>query len=517
MEDKNKIDDVDLLLATQDGKIPKKPASSCRSHGSRQKCGNCAGSIDPYDEGYLKDKNIKHMSFHAYIRKLTELHGRGSRTKPLENTSCKLLVNCPGGHKPYPKGICTKCRPSTLTLNRQTFRHVDNVAIENPDVVNKFLNFWRKSSYQRVGYLIGTYEQFTEVPLGIKAVVSAVYEPPQICDTDRVKFEEDPDEETVDTLCELLGMKRVGWIFTDLWSANSKLGTVHCIRHEDSFLLSAAECITAGAFQSKHKNYTNYCYDGYFGSKFATVVATGDKSQQINFSGYQVSNQCTAMVDAQILCPTTHPELAWVRQTPLNENHYITDVQFTEKNEYGAEVRRDGRPLPVEFLLVDVPTGMPLQPISTFTVVDETTACFPIENRGSIGETQTLQALAQYIANFPGNGRFLEIASNFHFLLFLLNNSFVKFAPSEIKQLCQAVKNKNKEAANSWAESNENWSTLMVLASANKSQDDNVEQNVDGFESRSSSSGGSKWSCAHCTFENDGNRSDCTMCGLPQQ
>lgn len=46
MEDNNKIDAVDLALAAQDGKIPKKPATSCRSHGPRQKCGNCAGSID---------------------------------------------------------------------------------------------------------------------------------------------------------------------------------------------------------------------------------------------------------------------------------------------------------------------------------------------------------------------------------------------------------------------------------------------------------------------------------------
>lgn len=59
-----------------------------------------------------------------------------------------------------------------------------------------------------------------------------------------------------------------------------------------------------------------------------------------------------------------------------------------EKNEYGAEVRRDGRPLPVEFLLVDVPTGMPLQPISSFTVVDDLSVSFPIENRESIGENQ---------------------------------------------------------------------------------------------------------------------------------
>lgn len=95
-------------------------------------------------------------------------------------------------------------------------------------------------------------------------------------------------------------------------------------------MLSAQECITAGDFQTKHKNYTNFCPDGYFGSKFVTVVASGDKTKHINFNGYQVSNQCSAMVEANILCPTkTNPELAWVREKPLYETHYITDVQYT--------------------------------------------------------------------------------------------------------------------------------------------------------------------------------------------
>ncbi|CAK5063782.1 unnamed protein product [Meloidogyne enterolobii] len=121
-------------------------------------------------------------------------------------------------------------------------------------------------------------------------------------------------------VCSWLGMKRVGWIFNDLWSESRTLGTVKCIRNEDSFLLSASECITAGNLQSHFKNATNYCDTGYFGSRFVTVVASGNSSKGIDLHGYQVSNQCTAMVEANILCPTkTHPELAWARETPLNK------------------------------------------------------------------------------------------------------------------------------------------------------------------------------------------------------
>lgn len=57
---------------------------------------------------------------------------------------------------------------------------MDNISIENEEVVNRFLAFWRKTGHQRMGYMIGRYEPFQEIPLGIKATVAAIYEPPQV-------------------------------------------------------------------------------------------------------------------------------------------------------------------------------------------------------------------------------------------------------------------------------------------------------------------------------------------------
>lgn len=42
---------------------------SCR-HGIRGQCVHCS-SLEPFDENYLTEHNIKHMSFHSYLRKLT--------------------------------------------------------------------------------------------------------------------------------------------------------------------------------------------------------------------------------------------------------------------------------------------------------------------------------------------------------------------------------------------------------------------------------------------------------------
>ena len=48
-----------------------------------------------------------------------------------------------------------------------------------------------------------------------------------------------------------------------------------------------------------------YCAEGQLGSKFVTVVMSGDKDNYAVPTAFQASNDCTTMAKAGILAPST--------------------------------------------------------------------------------------------------------------------------------------------------------------------------------------------------------------------
>ncbi|RMB95243.1 hypothetical protein DUI87_28230 [Hirundo rustica rustica] len=65
-------DEIDQYLIKQDGKIYRNRDQQLCRHGPLGKCVHCV-PLEPFDEDYLNhlEPPVKHMSFHAYIRKLT--------------------------------------------------------------------------------------------------------------------------------------------------------------------------------------------------------------------------------------------------------------------------------------------------------------------------------------------------------------------------------------------------------------------------------------------------------------
>ncbi|KGL74165.1 Nuclear protein localization protein 4, partial [Tinamus guttatus] len=345
-------DEIDQYLIKQDGKIYRNRDQQLCRHGPLGKCVHCV-PLEPFDEDYLNhlEPPVKHMSFHAYIRKLTGGADKG-KFVALENISCKIKSGCEG-HPPWPEGICTKCQPSAITLNRQKYRHVDNIMFENHTIADRFLDFWRKTGNQHLGYLYGRYTEHKDIPLGIRAEVAAIYEPPQIGTQNSLEILEDPKAEVVDEIASKLGLRKVGWIFTDLVSEDTRKGTVRYSRNKDTYYLSAEECITAGNFQNQQPNICRLSPDGHFGSKFVTVVATGGPDNQVHFEGYQVSNQCMALVRDECLLPCRDaPELGYAKES--SSEQYVPDVFYKDIDKFGNEITQLARPLPVEYLIIDV-------------------------------------------------------------------------------------------------------------------------------------------------------------------
>ncbi|KAL5273585.1 NPLOC4 family protein [Megaselia abdita] len=527
-----KEDPVDLLLAKEDGRIKRERDSKLCHHNLNGCCIHCS-AIEPYDEGYLKEKNIKHLSFHSYLRKQTS-GMTGGKFVAFEDLNCKIKSGC-REHLPWPKGICSKCQPSAITLNRQTYRHVDNVMFENTAIVERFLEYWRNTGHQRMGYLYGQYEVLSDVPLGIRARVAAIYEPPQESSRDSIKLLDDDNANDVEEVAKALGLCRVGWIFTDLISENASAGTVKHIRGIETHFLTAQECILAGNLQNSHPNPCRYASNSVFGSKFITVCVTGDKLKQVHMEGYAVSAQCMALVRDDCLIPTKDaPELGYIRES--SDKQYVPDVYYKDADQYGNEVQRLARPLPVEYLLVDVPASTPLQPIYTFTPYT-TKKSFPIENRYIDGHLQDFTALGSYFSSWPMDSEFLEAVSDFHLLIYLYKMEMLPMK-TQMQPLLEAVRTQNKDQAYEFKK-NETWSLLESLvgneggvsdgagtskkngAAAGRGSSvssENLSNSGDneGGAGGSGTGGSTSWTCDHCTFINGSVLSSCEMCGLPR-
>lgn len=356
---------VDIYWRSQPGKLPRgRDAVFCK-HGPKGMCDYCM-PLEPYDAAYHKEHAIKHLSYHAYLRKITpkQTTSASSFLPPLEPLSYKVKVPCPkAGHVPWPAGICTACQPSAITLQSQPFRMVDHLEIASMDIIDRFLQVWRKTGLQRFGWLIGHYEPYDKVPMGIKAVVEAICEPPQQGELDGLTLGWPwGDEKRIKDISSAAStpLSIVGYVFTDLDPTEEDRTKNVYKRHKDSFYLSSLEAIFAATVQKQHPVASKSSPTGQFASRLVTAVLTATEDGQVDVSAYQVSEQAVAMVEADMIEASVEPGIVRVKEEDRNQDtaRYVPDVFFTYKNDYGLEVKKSAKPcFPVEYLIVNVRNG----------------------------------------------------------------------------------------------------------------------------------------------------------------
>eukprot|EP01039_Chlorochromonas_danica_P006049 gene6049-6662_t len=233
-----------------------------------------------------------------------------------------------------------------------------------------FQTYCRKLDFHsiRLGYLYGRVEE------GNKVVAEVVYEPPQETTDLIFTLLDDPKAAVVEGLASLLGLQKVGWVFS------------HPPR-EKSFHFSGPEVLFTAEQQLE-------AAQGVEETSFVTVKLTLDpETEKTIVEAFQVSKQCMEMVAEGVLQACTHP------------GHLSVSPTFTAMVE-----GKPAQEVDCSFFLVSTPIE---QFQSTFLV-----NLFPRGNR--LDHMQSREDIKRQFNRANKEGwSFVDMLGDFHLLLYL--------------------------------------------------------------------------------------------------
>ncbi|KAH7650331.1 nuclear pore associated (NLP4) with N-terminal ubiquitin domain [Cryptosporidium bovis] len=312
------------------------------------------------------------------------------------------------------KGKMNKIPPS-VTLKHQPYRHVDHLEMMNLTEAMKFVDYWKSTLgmlKQRVGWMYGYYREDSSYPMGIRAVMEAIYEPPQegsFGSDGSLILENDTFKPSVDAIANSLGLECLGLVFT---------------HNERDELLTSQEIITLGKLQLSSLKTTHYTR--YPVNTFVTCTIAPCKSIQ---GGDPVPNAFSV----------SDLGLAFLRdgiidETKIGDKMHIP-VRDGEKGELLPQILENGKStkkFDAHWLVVRINESAPIQPKPFFSSTQ-----FPRENRvvsqkpGDVSEF-----IKNRLASCPPTS--YELLNDFHLLLYIAKI----FDEATTISICNSIVNK---------------------------------------------------------------------------
>ncbi|XP_053992805.1 nuclear protein localization protein 4 homolog isoform X2 [Hylaeus volcanicus] len=210
--------------------------------------------------------------------------------------------------KPQPlvRGTATTI-PTSATLKHQSYRCVDHIEFRNVQEMNQFVNYWGREhnmEEQRAGFLYGFFIDDPHYPMGIRVVVEAIYEPPQVDKNGEIFLLEDPQKHVVDRIANALQIECVGFIFTHL-------------PREDLF--SPEDLIRAARFQLDYLKDAPKHYTGYPVAPFVSVTISPDmENNSFQTNAFIISDLGLALVRDNLITTMENSTRLLIKPAPPN-------------------------------------------------------------------------------------------------------------------------------------------------------------------------------------------------------
>ncbi|OII74071.1 uncharacterized protein cubi_02873 [Cryptosporidium ubiquitum] len=311
------------------------------------------------------------------------------------------------------KGVMNKIPPS-VTLKHQPYRHVDHLEMMNLSEAMQFVDYWRSTLgmlKQRIGWMYGYYREDSTYPMGIRAVMEAIYEPPQDDNTEPGKLilENDHFKSSVDKIAQSLGLECLGLVFT---------------HNERDEVLTSNEIVTLGKLQLealKTKHYTGYPVSSFISCTIAPCksVKGGDPIP----NAFAVSDLGLAFLRDKL-----------IDEKGLEDNTNIV-IREEEKGEILPQILEKGvstRKFDAHWLIVRINESAPIQPKPFFS-----SSQFPKENRVIAQKPSDVsEFIKSRLTSVPMTS--YNLLNDFHLLLYLAK----LFDEATAISICESILNK---------------------------------------------------------------------------